>query len=81
VLQSCGSALLYGHRNGTEPLVGTEDERVPAAYIQQYVAVAAHHGEVHLELLPEAGHFEVIVPTTAAWAAVRHAVLALVDRA
>jgi acetyl esterase/lipase len=61
-------------------LVGIEDARVPAAYIQQYVEVAAHHDEVHLELLPDAGHFEVMVPTTAAWAAVRRAVLTLVER-
>jgi acetyl esterase/lipase len=60
-------------------LVGTEDERVPAAYVQQYVEVATHHDEVHLELLPGAGHFEVVVPTTAAWPAVRHAVLTLVE--
>jgi acetyl esterase/lipase len=62
-------------------LVGTADERVPAAYIQQYVEMATHHDEVHLELLPEAGHFEVMVPTTTAWPAVRHAVLTLVERA
>ena len=62
-------------------LVGAEDQLVPAAYIQQYVEVATHHDEVHLELLPDAGHFEVVVPTTAAWPAVRHAVLTLVERA
>src|SRR5262245_59231510 len=61
-------------------LVGAEDELVPAAYIQQYVEVATHQDEVRLELLPGAGHFEVIVPTTAAWPAVRHAVLTLVAR-
>ena len=62
-------------------LVGTEDKLVPAAYIQQYVEMATHHDEVHLELLPDAGHFELMVPTTAAWPAVRHAVLTLVERA
>ena len=62
-------------------LVGTEDDRVPAAYIKQYVEMATDYDEVHLELLPDAGHFEVIVPTTAAWPVVRHAVLALVERA
>jgi acetyl esterase/lipase len=61
-------------------LVGVEDDLVPAAYIQQYVEVATHQDEVHLELLPEAGHFEVIVPTTVAWPAVRRAVLTLVER-
>ncbi len=62
-------------------LVGTKDEIVPAAYIQQYVEVATQHDLVRLEVLPDAGHFEVIVPTTAAWPAVQHAVLALVERA
>lgn len=61
-------------------LVGTEDEIVPAAYIQQYVEVATQYDEVHLEVLPDAGHFELIVPTTVVWPAVRHAVLALVER-
>src|SRR5262249_60494501 len=61
-------------------LVGTEDERVPAAYIQHYVEAASHHDEGHLELLPGAGHFEVMVPTTAAWPAGRHAVLTLAAR-
>lgn len=61
-------------------LVGTEDEIVPAAYIQQYVEVATQYDLVHLEVLPNAGHFEVIVPTTVVWPAVRHAVLALVER-
>ncbi|KYC36345.1 esterase [Scytonema hofmannii PCC 7110] len=61
-------------------LVGTEDEIVPASYIQQYVEVATQYDEVHLEVLPNAGHFEPIVPTTAVWPAVRHAVLALVER-
>ncbi len=62
-------------------LVGSGDERVPAEYIKQYIRVAEQHDEVHLDILPDAGHFELIVPTTAVWAAVRHAVLALVERA
>lgn len=62
-------------------LVGTEDNIVPAAYIQQYVEVATQYDEVHLKVLPNAGHFEPIVPTTTVWPAVRHAVLALVERA
>lgn len=61
-------------------LVGAKDEIVPASYIQQYVEVATQYDEVHLEVLPNAGHFEIIVPTTSAWAAVRRAVLTLVQR-
>lgn len=62
-------------------LVGTHDHLVPAAYLTPYVEVATHHDGVRLEMLPEAGHFELIIPTTATWPAVRHAVLALVERA
>lgn len=61
-------------------LVGAKDEIVPASYIQQYVKVATQYDEVHLEVLPNAGHFEMIVPTTSAWPAVRRAVLTLVQR-
>ena len=61
-------------------LVGVDDPLVPADYIQQYIAVARQHNEVHLDLVPDAGHFELVVPTTAAWPAVRHAVRTLVAR-
>lgn len=61
-------------------LSGTEDQIVPTAYLQQYVEVATQYDEVHLKVLPDAGHFELIVPTTSAWPAVRHAILALVKR-
>ena len=61
-------------------LVGVHDPLVPADYVQQYVAVARQHDEVHLDLLPDAGHFDLVVPTTAAWPAVRHAVLTLLGR-
>ncbi|MBI5584307.1 MAG: hypothetical protein HY892_10810 [Deltaproteobacteria bacterium] len=36
---------------------------------------------MHLDLLPDAGHYELIVPTVPAWPAVRHAVLTLLGRA
>jgi acetyl esterase/lipase len=61
-------------------LVGLADQLVPADYIQQYIVVAQRYDEVHFDLLPEAGHFEPIVPTTTAWSAVRHAVLTLLGR-
>jgi len=49
-------------------------------YVQQYVAVATQHDEVHWAILPDAGHFELVVPTTSAWGTVRHAVHALLAR-
>ncbi len=60
--------------------VGLLDSVVPADYVQPYVAVAQQHDDVHLDLLPETGHFEPIVPTTTAWPAVRRAVLTLLGR-
>ncbi|WP_460204464.1 hypothetical protein [Scytonema sp. NUACC21] len=36
------------------------------------------YDEMHLEVLPNAGDFEPIVPTSAVWPAVRQAVLSLV---
>ena len=58
-------------------LVGLLDQFVPVGYLQRYVAVAGQHDEVHLDLLQDVGHYELIVPATSAWSAVRHAVLTL----
>lgn len=57
-------------------LVGEADERVPAAYVQQCVAAAPPGDAMHLTLLPGAGHFDVIAPTSPVWPAVRAAVFA-----
>ena len=62
-------------------LGGSGDQRVPATYLTQYVRVAEQHDEVRLAMLPDAGHFALLVPTTAVWEAVRHATLALLERA
>jgi pimeloyl-ACP methyl ester carboxylesterase len=61
-------------------LVGRLDRFVPVDYVQRYVAVAERHDEVYLELLPDVGHYELIVPSTSAWSAVRRAVLTLLRR-
>ncbi len=58
-------------------IVGRDDDLVPAAHVEQYAQVATRHDEVHLRLLPDAGHFEIIVPGTAAWTTVRQAILSL----
>jgi pimeloyl-ACP methyl ester carboxylesterase len=58
-------------------IVGRYDQLVPIDYVQQYVAVATQHDEVQLDILPDAGHFELVVPTTSAWVTVRHALLSL----
>jgi acetyl esterase/lipase len=61
-------------------IVGRYDQSVPVDYLQQYVAVAAEQDDVHLDILPATGHFEPVMPSTAAWSTVRQAVLALLSR-
>ena len=61
-------------------LVGLEDTLVPADYVKHCVAAAGTHDDVQLEMLAGAGHFEPIVPADPAWSAVRHAVLALLEK-
>lgn len=61
-------------------LVGIEDQIVPAAYLKEYVKVAKKYKEVNLEVLPNAGHFELIYPQTSTWPEVRHAIKTLVER-
>jgi acetyl esterase/lipase len=61
-------------------LIGLLDQVVPVDHVQRFVAVAEEHDEEHLDLLPDVGHYELIVPATSAWPAVRHAVLSLLRR-
>jgi len=61
-------------------LIGLLDQVVPVDYVQRYVAAAGQYDEEHLNLLPDVGHYELIVPATSAWTAVRHAVLTLLRR-
>jgi acetyl esterase/lipase len=56
---------------------GVHDQSVPIDTVQQYISVARQHDVVHFDILPDAGHFELVIPTTAAWTTVRHAVLML----
>jgi acetyl esterase/lipase len=53
---------------------GTADQRVPDSQSRDYAErAAAAGGEVHCELLPGFGHFEVIDPLSGAWPAVLRA--------
>jgi acetyl esterase/lipase len=59
-------------------LVGARDLIVPPDYLASYVGAARAAGDdARLEVLPEAGHFELIAPDTPAWPAVRAALRAL----
>ena len=61
-------------------LLGLLDQVIPVDYLQRFVAVAREYDEVHLELLPEVGHYELIVPATLAWNTVRHAAFTFLQR-
>lgn len=61
-------------------LLGLLDEVIPVDYLQRFVTMAREHDEVHLELLPDVGHYELIVPDSVAWHAVRHAAFTLLQR-
>ena len=61
-------------------IIGQDDDTVHVDYLQRYMAIAALHDQVHLDILPGAGHFEPVDPTTPAWATVRGAVLSLVHQ-
>jgi pimeloyl-ACP methyl ester carboxylesterase len=57
---------------------GVFDEVVPADYVQQCIRVAAQHDDVRLDLVSDAGHFDLAVPREPAWPIVKKAVLELV---
>lgn len=54
---------------------GAHDSIVPVDYVKQYAEMATRQDdEVRLEILPDAGHFEIVVPTTLAWMTVKNAI-------
>jgi hypothetical protein len=60
--------------------LGLLDQVIPVDYLQEFVAIAREQDEAHLELLPGVGHYELIVPFTLAWAAVRRAAFTLLQK-
>lgn len=61
-------------------LLGLLDQEIPVDYLQQFVTTAGEHDVVHFQLLPDVGHYELIVPVGVAWNAVRHAAFTLLQR-
>jgi acetyl esterase/lipase len=62
-------------------LHGARDGLVPIALAKEYEAAAKKKGDdVRLTLFEAAGHFELIVPESSAWPAVRDAVLSVLKR-
>jgi acetyl esterase/lipase len=59
-------------------IVGAEDPVMPARAREAYAAAAARAGTpAEIVVVPDAGHFEVIAPTSAAWTTVRARLLDL----
>lgn len=48
-------------------LVGELDPIVPVNYIKSYIEKAQYQDKVHFEIIPQIGHFEMVMPDTASW--------------
>jgi pimeloyl-ACP methyl ester carboxylesterase len=58
---------------------GAKDPIVPVEYVREYSRAAEKSGDkVDLVILQEAGHFEVVMPTTFAWPEVQEAIETLI---
>lgn len=48
-------------------LVGELDPIVPIGYLTPYIKTATQHDEVYFKVIPEIGHFEMVMPDTISW--------------
>lgn len=63
-------------------ITGSADTIVPPEMSQAYVELKAQRGEdVHLLETPEAGHFDLIDPRSAAWPGIEQTIISLAGRA
>jgi acetyl esterase/lipase len=61
-------------------IVGTEDPVMPSRARDSYIAAAKKSGDTaEAVAVPEAGHFEVVAPSSAAWPVVRDKILDSLD--
>ena len=59
---------------------GARDPVVPEAFGRAYSAAARDAGdEATLSVIPDAGHFELIAPSTAAWRQVKKAIWEILE--
>jgi len=56
-------------------LVGEHDPIVPVNYLEPYIETASQQDDVHFEIIPDIGHFEMVMPDTISWNSIKHAVL------
>lgn len=55
--------------------VGEHDPIVPVEYLQKYIKIARQHDEVHFKIIPDVGHFEMVMPESASWDFIKKALL------
>ncbi|HKU61365.1 MAG TPA: alpha/beta hydrolase [Gemmatimonadales bacterium] len=61
-------------------VIGDHEDFVPRPYVEAYVQAATRAGDrARLVLVPQAGHFEIASPRTAAWPIVEEAIESLLD--
>jgi acetyl esterase/lipase len=85
-----GASARYAHGSPAELLplgirqrhiVGAEDSIVPPDYLKNYVSRAvAARDDVELEVLPNCGHFELVVPDSPAWPHIQQALAELLPQ-
>ncbi|MCF6189461.1 MAG: alpha/beta hydrolase [Cocleimonas sp.] len=56
-------------------IVGELDPIVPVEYLTPYIESAKRHDEVHFEVIPNIGHFEMVMPDSIAWATIKKILL------
>jgi acetyl esterase/lipase len=62
-------------------IIGNYDAVIPVDYIKHYAEAAEQKGDdIRLDILPKAGHFEIVVPTTPEWITVKDAIFDLLER-
>ena len=61
-------------------LVGEKDPIVPSTYIQSYITKATKvekSSNLKLEIIPDIGHFEIVMPNTSSWTPIKKILLQL----
>ena len=56
-------------------LVGELDPIVPVNYLKPYIEKARQHDDVYFQIIPNIGHFEMVMPDTSAWGFIKNALL------
>jgi len=61
-------------------LVGENDPIVPVDYLRPFIEKARQQDTVHFEIIPEIGHFEMVMPDTGSWPVIKEVLKQAVTR-